>query len=177
MATIFTHEIAAYREELAALAERFDELCPVNSDVNITHASLAASNRAALLVVGLCSLVESRMFELTESHPARFKLADLNGQGVSKLKTYLDRVGAVDFERLKSWERFMSIYKIRNFIVHSYGGLVESGSVLKVEAALKRLDLEDCLVGGRRLRIGPKTVESFVAVVEDLLGEFGAFAT
>ena len=177
MPTIYSHEIQAYRDELEKLCRQFESISEPGCDTNLTHASLAASNRASLMVVGLCSLVESYMYELVEANPSQFELSDIRGQGTHKLKRYLSRIGAVDFGPLKSWASFQSVYKLRNFIVHSYGGLVESGTVSEVQRHLEALSLEGALVGGRRLRLGPESVKRVLAAVDELLDDLGAYAT
>lgn len=177
MPTIYAHEIAAYRVDLQSIGPRFHEISAGNVTKNLTHATLAASNRSNLILVGLCGLVEAWLFELAMRDHGPFQLSDIRGQGVRKLQLFLSRTEVIDFSRLKHWERFQNIYAIRNAIVHSYGGLVGKEESKKFDEALSYLGLQDSLVGGRRIRLGPTELQVLLDIIDDLLGELGAYAT
>ena len=163
MPSIYDHEIASYRAALAALE------IPGEGTPNLTHASLVYSNRLNLMLIGLCSLVEARLFELAECQRSRIKLDDLKGQGVARLKLFLSRVDAVDFGRIAEWRRFMSLYKVRNSLVHSYGGLVLESQTRKLREALRQLKFDNALVGDRRIRLCSSHLDQSVGIVEAVI--------
>jgi hypothetical protein len=85
---IYHHEISSYKLEVKRLSDEY------NSDFkgeNKTHIGLALSNRSNLLIIGLCSLIEAYLFELAklEENNSLFKIDDIKGNGLWKLKTYL----------------------------------------------------------------------------------------
>src|SRR5205809_3105200 len=108
MPTLFHHEIQSYRAELKQWQANIQEIAKPGAVENLTRASFGVSNRANLIVVGLCSLVEVRLLELAETNKSRFILSDIRGQGIRRLKLYLSRLGVVDFGSLKNWDRFTS---------------------------------------------------------------------
>ena len=80
MPTIYSHEISAYRDDLRALRQHWSELSQFDSRTeNMTHATISAYNRASLMVIGLCGLVETRMLELVRDNPSQFRLSDIQG--------------------------------------------------------------------------------------------------
>jgi len=123
----------------------------------------------SLLLIGLCSLVEARLYELAESQSSDFSLSDIKGQGVSRLKRYLSRLGVLDFGQMKDWNQFMWLYKLRNSLVHSYGGLVLVDQTEDVKSAFKNLGFQGGLVGGRRIRLRREHLEHALEIVESLL--------
>jgi hypothetical protein len=170
---IYEHELNAYRFEIGDMAEKIQRFREDSSCVdNLTHFGLGLSNRALLIVVGLCALVESRLFELAEEEEShhRFKIADLSGQGLTRLQKYLSKSGRVDFGALREWDKFLSVYKIRNAFVHSYGGLIESSLAPKIETALKGLQMDNSLFG-RRIRLTSDDMIIIHGIVERLLVE------
>jgi hypothetical protein len=102
-------------------------------------------------VVGLCALVEIRLFELAEEVKSRHlhKVDDLSVQGLTRLQKYLSKSKRIDFGKLRTWARFKAVYKIRNIFVHSYGGIVEAKVIPKAEAALEYLNIKEALFGQR----------------------------
>lgn len=124
---IYSHELSAYKMELESLRSEICNFSKVrNEHENLTHFSLGVSNRGHLIVVGLCSLVEAFLYELAseEENNQSFKLGDLRGSGLTKLKNYLSRAKRVDFGKINDWGNFKNIYTLRNTLVHSYGGLI-----------------------------------------------------
>ena len=83
----------------------------------------------------------------------------------------------IDFSKLSNWDRFQSIYSIRNSLVHSYGGLIVDTSVEKLQKHVDKLGFQNVLVGGRRVRLNPDSLEKVLDVVNELLKELNAYAT
>jgi hypothetical protein len=177
MPTIYAHEMAAYRLELQSIESQFIEVSHGGSTNNLTHAVFATSNRVNLFVVGLCSLVEAWLYQMTESYNGAFQLSDIRGQGISKLKLFLSRTGTIDFSRLKYWESFQKACDVRNAIIHSYGGMALEEGTDELIRALTALKIQSALVGGRRIRLGPKALQILLDIIDGLLNELGAYAT
>lgn len=175
MPTLFHHEIQSYWAELKRLKSDIQEIAKPGAVENLTHASFGVSNRGNQMVVGLCSLVEVRLFELAQNGKSPFTLSDVKGQGISRLKLYLSRLGIVDFGRLKKWDEFMSVYELRNSIVHSYGGMIVDEPSSKLLEQLSKLGLTQVLIGGRRIRLDSAAVGIVVKIVDSLLAELGAY--
>jgi hypothetical protein len=175
MPTLFHHEIESYKGELKRLKSDIHEIAKPNAVENLTHAAFGVSNRGHHMVVGLCSLVEVRLFELAESGKSPIKLSDVKGQGISRLKLYLSRLEIVDFGRLKKWDEFTSVYELRNSIVHSYGGMIVEEPSPKLLQNLAKLGLTHVLIGGRRIRLDSAELEMIFGIVDSLLAELGAY--
>ena len=175
MPTLFHHEVESFRTELELITSRYQEIAKPGAVENLTHASFGVSNRENQMVVGLCSLVEVCLRERTQNGVSRIRLSDVRGQGISRLKLFLSRLGIVDFGSLKNWDRFWSVYQLRNSIVHSYGGMIvdePNGELIK---HLSKLGLASVLVDGRRIRLGPNALELILDIVDSLLRELGAY--
>jgi hypothetical protein len=167
---IYSHELASYKREIDALTTEYEKGCKGG---NLTHFSLALSNRTNLLVIGLCSLVETYLYEIAQKAEAdvSFKIDDLKGNGLSRLKTFITRSKGIDFGKIKTWGEFHQIYQLRNALVHGYGGLIDSVDIDKVEKALTTLKCSDSLVGGRRIRLMPSSLFKFCNLVETTIEE------
>lgn len=169
---IFCHELNAYKTEILNLQS---EVSTVNFQKidNLTNYSLGVGNRANLIIIGLCSLVEVFLYELAarEEDTNSFKIDDLKGNGLERLQKYLTRTGKVDFGKISNWSTFKDIYTLRNALVHSYGGLVETSFIKKVEKAVKQLKIESSLVSNRRIRLNSENLLVFHTVIEDLFRE------
>jgi hypothetical protein len=175
MPTLFHHEVQSYRAELKRLKSDIQKIAKPGAVENLTHASFGVSNRGNQMVVGLCSLVEVRLFELAEGGKSPIKLSDMKGQGISRLKLFLSRLGIVDFGRLKKWDDFTSVYELRNSIVHSYGGMVVDEPSPKLVKHLSKLGLTNILIGGRRIRLDPDALEIILNIVDSLLAGLTAY--
>lgn len=175
MPSIYHHEIESYKEQLAQIETTIDSFFQNRGDKNLTHFSLASSNRCNFLVVGLCGLVEARLFEIAKDHD-EIQTSKLRG-GLGKLVDLLEKVEAINFSELKYWNSFYSISRIRNSIVHGYGGLVLDEAPQKVREHLENLGLSNSLVGDRRIRLGPEAVKEIIEVIDNLLDELDAYAT
>lgn len=157
------------------ISNRYKEISKPGAVENLTHAVFGVSNRANLMAGGLCGLVEACLVDRAENAVSQIKLSDVRGQGISRLKLFLSRLGIIDFGRLKNWNRFKSVYELRNSIVHSYGGMIVDAPDEKLIEHLSKLDLVNVLVGGRRIRVGPSALERILNIVDDLLRELGAY--
>jgi hypothetical protein len=148
---IFFHELASYKREIEQRQQAIDAKPWSDASLNLTHFSLAVSNRANLMVVGLSSLVEARLVGLAEKaeQSSQFKFADMKGNGLSRLKLFLSRAGVVDFSSFSSWSQFQHLHAVRNVIVHGYGGLVVPSDSDKLNSALTALNIEHVLFGNR----------------------------
>jgi len=171
---VYQHELHAYKYEIEDMAKKFEAFKNSYSCAdNLTHFSFALSNRSLLIVVGLCSLVESRLFELAESeqNQHQFKIDDLSGQGLTRLEKYLSKSKRIDFVGIKNWSRFKAVYKIRNIFVHSYGGLVGTKQMPKAKAALESLNMKGALFK-QRIRLSSNHMfiiyEIFTSLFEEL---------
>lgn len=169
----FDHELKSYKNEILKLQKEIEHPTDRKEIDNLTHFSLGISNRANLMVIGLCSLVEVFLYEIAanEEQKKSFKIEDLKGQGLNRLQTYLTRTGKIDFGKIGKWGTFTQIYNLRHALVHSYGGLVETSFIDKVEIATKELNIESALVGGRRIRLTTDILLSFHKIIEMLFDE------
>jgi hypothetical protein len=171
---IFWHELNAYKTEIINLQLEIEHSISNFGEIeNLTHFSLGVSNRANLIVIGLCSLIEVFLYELAahEEDKNLFKIEDLKGNGIERLQIYLTRTGKVDFGKISKWSTFKQIYVLRNALIHSYGGLVETSFIEKVEKAVKQLKIESSLVGNRRIRLTSENLLDFHKVIEALISE------
>jgi hypothetical protein len=175
MPTLFHHEVKSYRAELNRLQSDIQEIAKPGAVENLTHSSFGVSNRGNLMVIGLCSLVEVRLLELAETSKSEFKLSDVRGQGISRLKLYLSRPGIVDFGSLKHWDGFTSVYELRNSIIHSYGGMFVDEVNPKLVEQLSKLNLTRVVIGGRSIRVDSAALEIILNIVDSLLAELGAY--
>lgn len=167
MTSIYTYEVNSYKTEIDQLEVRLKELSAGGFNGNITHASLGFSNRTNLLLVGMCGLIEAKLFELDKYQT----VTTTNPNGLTRIKESLSSKGLIDFGTLRYWSKFSEIYKVRNQIVHSYGGLVESSKLEDVEKSLSRLKFKGALVGSRRIRLQVSHLRSALGIVESLLNE------
>lgn len=173
---IYEHEVAAYKREILALADDIENGVP--EDENSTHFALGVSNRANHFLIGMCSLVEALLYEIAAEEEAKnkIKIDDLKGSGLSRLKKYLTRTDRVNFGKIPKWGDFSHIYTLRNALVHSYGGLVDSADLDKVKDALRELKLPHVLVMGKRIRMTSKALPMVFQVVEEVIAGLKAAA-
>jgi hypothetical protein len=167
MLSTYSREIESYKIEINQLEPRLKDLVSGNSRENLTHASLGFSNRTNLLLVGMCGLVEAKLFELGKHQTS----AKINQGGLIRIKEYLSSMGIIDFGKLRYWSKFLDVYQVRNQIVHSYGGLVESSNLGDIRKSLGRLNYKGALVGNRRIRLRASHLNSALDIVEGLLNE------
>jgi len=169
---IYGHELAAYKREIHSLSDELDKCSRGEIKVdNLTHYSLAMSNRTNLLVVGLCSLVEVFLYELAHDEDAKhsLKLIDSRGKGIFRFKDYLSKTNRINFGTLKSWCEFKKIYELRNSIIHSYGGLVETSQLEKVKVTMEALNIGSSLIGERRIRLSIGAIAEFHKVITNVI--------
>ena len=163
MPSIYEHEISSYRKELDTLK------VPTLGDGNLTHATLAYSNRLNLLLIGLCSLVEARLFEFAEGLKSNIKIDDFRGQGISRVERYLKAHDALNFGMIASWGKFKKLYELRNSLIHSYGGLTLDDQTATVKKAIDTLGFSGVLVGDRRIRLQKQHIEIAINEIEKIL--------
>jgi hypothetical protein len=173
--TLFYHEVESFRTELKLIKGRYGEIAKPGAVKNLTHASFGVSNRENQMVVGLCSLVEVCLLDRTKGAESPIRLSDVRGQGITRLKLFLSRLGIIDFGNLKNWAQFKGVYQLRNAIVHSYGGMIVDEPNDKLVENLSKLGLASVLVGGRRIRLDPNALETILNIVDSLLKELGAY--
>lgn len=169
MPSIYDFEIQSYRNQIQSLRSELENIDWDSVD-NLTHFSLARSNRTNFLVVGLCGLVEAKLFEIAESQE-NFDVKRIKYDGLMSLKEYLKELDAIEFGKLKNWDAFNSIYEIRNTLVHSYGGLIVKQDPSKVKNHLSKLNLEKFLIADRRIRLTPEALDQITDIIEDLIEE------
>jgi hypothetical protein len=69
---IYEHELGAYEREIHSLKDEFERHARGEVKIdNLTHYGLAMSNRINLVTVGICSLVEAFMYELTHDEDTK----------------------------------------------------------------------------------------------------------
>jgi hypothetical protein len=88
---IFWYELNAYKTDIINIEveiKRF--MANLNEGENFTYFSLAISNRANLLLIGLCALFEAFLYQLSvqEENTNSLKIKDISGNGLRKLQTY-----------------------------------------------------------------------------------------
>jgi len=69
----------------------------------------------------------------------------------------------------------MSVYELRNSIVHSYGGMIVEEASPKLVEHLSKLGLTRVLIGGRRIRLDPAALDMIINIVDSLLAELTAY--
>jgi hypothetical protein len=170
MPTIYDHELSSYQREISNIEDEINNVAVTkrnDPDFNLTHFGLGLSNRSNMIIVGLCSLLEVRLTEIANQFEqnSTFKL------GKMTVEDYLKISGAVEFGRLKNWGDFKHLRTIRNGIVHGYGGIIPVKSIKSLESAIKKLDIENILVGGRRVRITAPALRLAHKIVSGLHSE------
>jgi len=167
-------ELQSYSREIETLKKELYEPATGSID-NYTLYSLHISNRVHLCIVGLCSLVEVTLFELAQKaeKSQTFKLSDINGNGLSRLQKYLSKTEVLKFGNLRNWSNFKHVYEIRNTIIHSYSGMVESKQIETMKKSITQLGLSEkaLIVGGKRLRMNIDSLEIVFTIIEDLINE------
>lgn len=168
---IYSHELASFKREIQSLSDEIEKGVP--SGDNLTHFSLGISNRANLMLIGLCSLVEAFLYEIAvdEEKKNNFKISDLTGNGLKRLQNYIARTQRIDFGKIRGWGDFNQIYILRNALVHGYGGLVDSSDATNVEKALDILKLPEVLIAKKRIRMNTNALEKLCNIVESTIDE------
>ena len=166
---IYLHEIESYKYELNRLKK--EEQTPFNKKDNLTHLGLARSNRYSYMLVGLCSLVEALLYEIAEKGEKNnvFKISDIKGNGINKLKTYIVKTLGIDFGKINNWEEFTHIYKIRNVIIHSYGGLFENYQLNEIKKSLKILGIQNSLFSEKRIRLTNENLTKILHIIKNII--------
>ncbi len=175
MPSIYEFELQSYRKQIQLMRSEIENIDWDNIE-NLTHFGLARSNRSNFLVVGLCGLVEAKLFDIAE-HQEHFDLEKINSKGLSGLVDYLKELEALQFNKLDYWDPFYSIYQIRNAIVHSYGGLITKQNPSKIKNHFSKLGLTKYLVADIRIRLAPDALDQITDTVENLILELNQHAT
>ena len=119
------------------------------------------------------SLFEAFLYQLSvqEEDTNSSGIKDIKVNGLRGLQKYLTSTKKVNFDRIPQWSTFEQIYILRNALVHSYGGIIETSFIKKVAEAAKQLKIESALVGNRRIRLTSEILLDFHKVIEDLMIE------
>ncbi len=167
----FFYELSAYKSEIINLQNEIKNFTANPEVENLTAFSLGVSNRSNLMVIGLCSLVEAYLYEISINNQDEDEIDDLEGNSLKRLKKYLTRSKKINFGEISQWENFMKIYDLRNAIVHSYGGYIEKEFKKEAEQALEKLKIKSALVGNRRIRLTPEILLDFHKVIENVVDD------
>lgn len=176
MPSAFHHEVMSYKVAIREIESRVGVLSKPDTTKNLTHEALEYVNRQKLLIVGLCSLIEARLYLEVQNYTGPESIEDEPGQGITRLKSFLSKTGIVNFGHLNEWPKFRLIYKIRNSIIHSYGGLVFDSDVQGIESAVADLAFEP-LLEGTRIRIRPEHLYQTLDIVSNLIDEIDSQVT
>lgn len=142
-----------------------------NKIENKTQWAFARSNRLNFMVVGLCGLVEAYLNELAKKQEG-FDPSDIN-DSIDGLKKFLKKTNTLDFPNLKNWDSFQSVKKVRNVIVHAYGGMITKETPGKLLNQFKKLNLNRYLIGDRRIRLDSDALDQIINIVDGLIQEIG----
>jgi len=178
---LYEHELSSYKREIEEQHKARASLSIARQDpsFNLTHFALGLSNRANLMVIGLCSLVEVRLYEIAEQREKEtsFKLKDSKGSGLTRLQVFLTRTDSIDFGKLKSWGDFRNhLYTIRNALVHGYGGVVPFSNLDKVKKSVEALGIQQVLCSSR-IRFETDALWKAHKVVSQLIDEINKQTT
>ncbi|AFY37639.1 hypothetical protein Lepto7376_1286 [[Leptolyngbya] sp. PCC 7376] len=168
---IFEHELNAYKTEIINLKE---EHKPIKEIKNLTHHCLSISNRGNCVVIGLCALIEAFLLELVNEEEKKNPSNPSNGNGLKRHQDYLSQAKRIDFGKISRWSSFKHIYDLRNALIHSYGGLIETRWIKKVDKAAKLLKVESSIISKRRIRLTTDDLLTFHKIIEELFYELQA---
>lgn len=171
--TIYDHELEAYRREIDQCHdETHDAFAAVQAGANLTHFSMGLSNRANMILVGMCALVECLLTEVAQDAEkcTAFRLSDIRGMGRKRLEIFLTRTRMLDFHRLKQWPRYGKLYDVRNVIVHKHGGLVSDAKMSEFKIILSELNMNTILVD-KRIRMNHSSLIDSHATMRALVSE------
>ena len=145
MPDLFEHHLASYKREIEDLGETLRNFASKwDRSKNLTHASMALGNRANLIVIGLTNLTEAKLYDVAVQVEGTsvFKISDIKGSSLERLKIFLARNNIIRFGELKSWPAFRKLYDVRNAIVHGHAGIVLPADTTKFVDAIKFLQIE-----------------------------------
>lgn len=157
MPDLFQHQLASYQEAINEMDNTLRTFLKERATPsNVTRFGFAITNRANLIVVGLTTLVEAKLYEIATDveSTSNFKVCDLKGSGRRRLEVYLLRTQIIDVQKCPSWPPFNHLYIVRNAIVHGHGVIVERSRLDKVSQATTALKISHVLFGSPdRVRI------------------------
>lgn len=169
---VFELELESYSLAIEQLKGEINDIVDNHQELNLTHAGLQVSNKANFLAVGLFSLGEARLMDiLNDMSMDRTKCEIEDNANIDQLKEAIREESSHtwDFSGMPNWCKFRALEKLRNRIVHGYGGkYLSKADSRKLENALKNLGLEDVLFGGR-IRIQPDHLQTIHRVMSDLI--------
>jgi hypothetical protein len=175
---LYEHELSSYKREIEEWGKALLSIPKQDASFNLTHFSLGLSNRANLMLIGMSSLVEMRLYQVAAKRAKQnsFKKPQNVIGGLGRLQKLLSRTQAIDFKKLKSWESFRHLYTIRNALVHEYGGVEASSDLSKVKKATKALGIQQILCTSR-IRFDKDSLWKAHKIVSQVIDEINKQAT
>jgi hypothetical protein len=166
---LYELELQSFEVALDEAQDRFDRLRALPDSENLTANSFEYSNRLNYTLVGLSSLVEAKLYEVLCGHNSETNLDEVSSAGPIRLMEKISKAKILDFGRLRGWDKFTHVYKIRNCIVHAYGGMVGESERPALSKAIGALKFDGALVGERRVRLGIEHLSLAIKIVRDVL--------
>lgn len=106
---------------------------------------------------------------LYKRHGYPIEVSDLRGEGITRAKSYLEKLAGIDFSLLNcEWSTISSFNKIRNCIVHSEGNIKASKSATQLENIVNAnsgLNLRD----ERYIKIDREYIDSVITTIEKFM--------
>jgi hypothetical protein len=165
---IYEQELRGYTREIAQLEgdiDRMLEKTRVTPGIKLTRQSLGIGNRANMILVGLCGLVEVKLMQIADDH---------GRSAGDPVGDYLKDNHVIDFGKLQHWPGFCDLRTLRNGLVHGYGGIVPVRDIKRLERAVARLGMDDVLVAGRRVRMSVGALGRTRRLICELFHELSA---
>lgn len=165
MPYIYTYELSAYR---AALKRIQAEDCYAGE--NLTHFALGQSNRLNFMLVGLFGLAEAACYDVVKQ-AGQLPTPGESGQlpKIEDIKQPLFKVAGIDSKKFSAWSQLKDLGKVRNAIVHGYGGLVLAEQSICVRDALTRLKMSESLICDTRIRLTADNLHAAIDIIEELI--------
>ncbi len=130
-------------------------------------------------VITLFSFLEDSLIELCnlyhEEKHLKVQYKDINGQGISRCRKYLDKVVDLNFSKINnSWENISNLNKIRNIIVHR-NRLVDLGETSTVNFIKNNKHLElnnsEIIIREGFLMSMLVNIEEFITDIDGLIAQ------
>jgi hypothetical protein len=149
---------------------------------NITHAAFAHRARANFVAASLVSLVEYRLYDIARKLVPKFDpeqvahwdklLKCLKRPKCHSTKEKLLR--GRDVKKLQTWRSFEALREIRHPVVHGFGDVTLARDKSAACKAIKQLQMDAILVGGRRIAFTVPTLRVALDIVRKLMDEIDA---